>query len=287
MSRRILFANSPSGEDIAERFRRHNEKRDRAIGTQRIGALNKLFSDRYGGREGYVFPDDDAGTEDLEILLQHYRGNNPLAMRRIIKLRAPWMGEAEAAQLLEKVENYPRRWRAEKLGRLLNFTGAEWKRLLLRTIAPVDMTKDERRKFSTKLNTEKRRLRRRAKGMKTRTEWLEENKANRTKPWEEQGISRTTWYRRRSRNVPETLPNDHETGLAAIKISIEQSDQSHHNKPRGGGVVAEQRKSRGSVTSTYTVQIPKPPRGNVAAATHDGVAKPVSGDLDRKQRKSA
>jgi hypothetical protein len=216
VNRRSLFANSSGDDDIAEKFRRHIEKRDRAIGTQRIGALNKLFSDRYGGREGYVFPDDDAGAEDLEILLQHYRTTNPLAMRRIIKLRAPWMSEAEAAQLLEKVETYPRRWRAETLGRLLNFTGDEWKRLRLRTIAPVDMTDDERRKFSTQLNTEKRRLRRLAKGMKTRAEWLEEN--NRTKPWEELGISKATYYRRRSRNVPETPPNDHETGLAAIKI---------------------------------------------------------------------
>jgi hypothetical protein len=276
----------PEESDTAERFRRHIEARDRAIGRQRIGDLHRLFSDRYGGsRESYVFPDDDAGTEDLIILLQHYRANNPLAMRRIIKLRAPWMSEAEAAHTLEQVEAYPRRWRSETLGGLLNLTGDEWKRLRLRTIAPVDMTKDERRAFSTKLNTERRRLRRLAKGMKTRTEWLEENKTNRTKPWEELGISKATYYRRRSRNVPETPPNDRETGLAAIKISIEQSDQSHRNQPRGQRSGGRAKKSRAETSaSTKTAQPSKLPR-YAATAAHDGMAKP--GNVDRKQRKSA
>jgi hypothetical protein len=59
--------------DISERFRRANEKRNRAIGTQRIGDLNKLFAYRYrGNREDYIFPEDDAGLEDLKILLHHY-----------------------------------------------------------------------------------------------------------------------------------------------------------------------------------------------------------------------
>jgi hypothetical protein len=190
--------------------------------------------------------------------------------------------------MLEQVEAYPRRWRSETLGGLLNVTGDEWKRLRLRTIAPVDMTKDERRRFSTKRNTERRRLRRLAKGMKTRTEWLEENKTNRTKPWEELGISKATYYRRRSRNVPETSPREHETGVAAIKISIEQSDQSHRNKPRSQRSGGREKKSRGSTsTSTNTAQIPKPPRDNVATATHNGIAKPVSRNVDRKKRKSA
>jgi hypothetical protein len=60
---------SSDGEtDFAERFKRTIERRDRAIGTQRIGDLNRLFACRYGGnRESYVFPDDDAGLEDLKI----------------------------------------------------------------------------------------------------------------------------------------------------------------------------------------------------------------------------
>ena len=131
----------PKDEDIAELFQRRIERKNRAIGTQRIGDLNRLFSRRYGGsRESYAFPDDDAGLEDLKILLHHYALNNPLAMPRIIKLRAPWMNKAAAARLLEQIEAFPQKWRADTLGQKLNPTGAEWRILRLRTIAPVDMT---------------------------------------------------------------------------------------------------------------------------------------------------
>ena len=57
-------------------------KAERAIGKQRIGALNKLFAYRYGGaRDDYVFPDDDAELEDLKLLLNHYAWTNPWPSR--------------------------------------------------------------------------------------------------------------------------------------------------------------------------------------------------------------
>lgn len=34
-----------------------------------------------------------------------------------------------------------------------------------------------------------------------RADWLAENSARRTKPWEAEGVSRATWYRRR-KNAP-------------------------------------------------------------------------------------
>ena len=100
----------PDDDGVAELFWRAVERKNRAIGTQRIGDLNKLFARRYGAnRESYVVPDDDAGLEDLKILLHHYALNNPLAMSRIIKLRAPWMNEAAAARLLEQIEAFPQK----------------------------------------------------------------------------------------------------------------------------------------------------------------------------------
>jgi hypothetical protein len=189
---------SSDGEtDFAERFKRTIERRDRAIGTQRIGDLNRLFACRYGGnRESYVFPDDDAGLEDLKILLHHYALNNPLAMTRIIKLRAPWVNEATAARLLEQIEAFSQKWRADTLGRKLNFTGAEWLALRLRTIAPVDMTREKRVAYSQALARQRRQIKRRSKGKALRADWLAENNANQTKPWVALSISRRTWYRR-------------------------------------------------------------------------------------------
>ena len=137
-----------SNDAIVDLFQRTIERRNRAIGKQRIGDLNKLFAHRYRARrEDYIFPDDDAGQEDLKILLHHYALNNPLAMPRIIKMRAPWVQDASG--LLAQIDTYPRKWRSETLGKLLRVTAAEWRALRLRTISPIDMTTEERRQELT------------------------------------------------------------------------------------------------------------------------------------------
>jgi hypothetical protein len=159
----------------------------------RIGDLNKLYADRYRGtREDYQFPDDDSGREDLRILLEHYALNNPQAAPRILARRAPW---ANAGGLIEQIEINPRRYKAGTLGRLLRFTGEEWRRLRLRTIEPIDMTKAERRAYSQALYIERRRRKRR---QTTRADYLAKS-LSRSKPWETEGISRSTWERRQKR----------------------------------------------------------------------------------------
>lgn len=176
-------------------------------GRLRIGELNKLFGFRYGnGRpHEYVLPDDDAGREDLEILIQHYGHTNPYKMPQIIKLRAPWMEIDKAGSLIERVNAFPRQWRAETLGRLQNLTKTEWQQLDLRTIAPVDMTKEERqqeRKLRARLRKQHRR---RQQGRKSRSEYLANSKA-RNKPWEAAGMSRATWYRQQQKSVRQVCP---------------------------------------------------------------------------------
>lgn len=141
------------------------------VGKIRIGALNKIFAGRYGGREAWTFPDDDAGREDLRILLDHYHWTNPLNAPRILKLRAPWMSENEAEGVLSHVEAFPRKYRSATLGNLLRFTGAEWRRWRVRTIAPIDMSAEERRQDHKICNRRKVRAERRKAGMKPRAEY--------------------------------------------------------------------------------------------------------------------
>ena len=113
-------------------------KPDELIRRLRIGDLNKLFAIRYrGSREGWQFPDDDSGLEDLKVLAHHY-SHNPGALPRIIKLRAPW---ADVEAIICEVEAYPRKWRSATLGRWLNYMGKEHRQLRLRTISPVDMSR--------------------------------------------------------------------------------------------------------------------------------------------------
>jgi hypothetical protein len=135
--------------------------------------------------------------EDLKILLHHYSLNNPLAIPRIIKNRALW---ANAQRLQEEIDAYPRKWRTNTLGRLLRVTGVEWRMLRLRTIAPIDMTKEEGRAYSRQLYRERRRAKLR---QVSRAEYLAANYLSRTRPWEAEGISRRTWERRRVSQTPQ------------------------------------------------------------------------------------
>lgn len=166
------------------------------VGKLRISALNKIFADRYGGRESYIFPDDDAGLEDLKLLLDAYDWTNPIKIPRIIALRAPWMDGDAAEGMMSHIEAFPCRYTPKRLGELLRYTGAEWRRLRTRGISPIDMSALERRQDSQMCNRLKVRAERRQAGMKSRTEYLA-NSLSRTKPWVAEGISRKTWERRR------------------------------------------------------------------------------------------
>jgi len=96
------------------------KNKDQIVGKIRIGSLNKLFAYRYGGCPtncGWQFPDDDAGLEDLKILLHHYRFTFAHKMPHVMKLRAPWATD----KVLEQVCAHPRKWKSKRLGRLLNY----------------------------------------------------------------------------------------------------------------------------------------------------------------------
>jgi hypothetical protein len=162
------------------------------VGRLRIGDLNKLFRDRYGGN---VYPDDDDGRHSLMILLQHYARNNPLKVMKIIEFRAPWMPQDEIDELLGEIADNPRSWRAKTLGRELNFTGSEWRRLRLRTIAPINMTKAERDQDTRLRKRQRMRIKRREENRTPRAAWLAASKS-RTKPWIAAGFHcRRTWER--------------------------------------------------------------------------------------------
>jgi hypothetical protein len=139
-------------------------------------------------------------------------------MPHVMKLRAPWATD----KVLEQVCAHPRKWKSERLGRLLNLTGKEWRELRIR-IAPVDMSKEERQDYSRILSNGKRLKKRRTQGMKSRAEYLEANKLSQTKPWVAEGISRTTWYERRKKD---------RTGLAAI-----HKNNAHDGLVRSGHAV--------------------------------------------------
>ena len=111
-------------------------------------------------------------------------------MPHVMKLRAPWATD----KVLEEVLAHPRKWKSERLGRLVNLTGEEWRKLRI-SIAPVDMSKEERRDYSRILSNGKRLKKRRTQGMKSRAEYLEANSLSQMNLGR-QGISRPLGNRR-------------------------------------------------------------------------------------------
>ena len=80
-------------------------------------------------RHGYTLPDDDAGREYLEIVVQHIRGRHPgKPVQRAIawaSLRAPWATEIEVREIAERAIAKPIRWKADELADELGVTLAE------------------------------------------------------------------------------------------------------------------------------------------------------------------
>jgi hypothetical protein len=177
----------------------------------RLGDLKRLFRKRYG----HTLPDDDAGREDLrELLLPISLGSEAgRKMENAVAVWAPWMATDEAQQLIDQINLTPTQHRkptARDLGERLRLTYEQRKALGIRTIAPCDMSDEElhdRRKARRAYLQWKRRQ---AKGGMTRAEYSSKS-LTRLQPWDAQGISRRTWYRRRG------------TSLKLIKLNIEAS----------------------------------------------------------------
>lgn len=204
----------------------------------RLGDLRNIFRARYGP----VLPDDDAGRADLELLLDcvSFVPDPKYRMKNIIEVWAPWMDTPEAYELVEAVlrkPDYIRKIKADDLGKLINLTYAERKKLGIRTIAPADLTPEEfeeKRKERRKEKESARQTRRRRKaGAKSRTASLAH-----VKPWEREGISRATWYRRRETGretgpYANKLLDSKRTELS--RVSVESQLEIEKGSGRKGG----------------------------------------------------
>jgi hypothetical protein len=90
----------------------------------------------------------------------------------------------------------PIKLKADTLAKRLGVTNAERTALRFSTIGAADLTRADRAKAKRKRKTDAERDRRRRKGAVPRAQYLA-NALSRTRPWETEGISRSTWERRR------------------------------------------------------------------------------------------
>jgi hypothetical protein len=171
-----------------------------AVHRVRVGHVRSLLRDRYGA----VVPDDDAGNEDLRILL-HCKANACKPENRVdrlikeIEAMAPWMSSIKARTIAEQISAKPLKVTSDWLGKVLNVDADTRDRLAIWQIGAVDLDAAGRRERALQRRRERDRERKRKQRQcQPRAEWLAQHSREREKPWESLGISRRTYYRRLS-----------------------------------------------------------------------------------------
>jgi len=134
-----------------------------------------------------------------------HNGQNSRDPAGALKLAAERMGgslsDGEADAILETADALRQRRTADKLAQFLGVTFPQRRALGITTIGSIDITKGTRTLLRKRKKRRYNEQRRRAQGARPRTEYAE-NSLMRTKPWEAEGMSRRTWYRKRRGTSP-------------------------------------------------------------------------------------
>lgn len=165
------------------------------LAVLRLKEFERLLSVRYGR----TLPDDDAGEDELFIAVQFISQLQGDITEKVVawaRVWAPWCSPENAALLAAKALRHRYRFKADVLAERVGLTYAERMALDIRTIGSTDVGPAERERLRRQRYNAKRREKRRAAGVKPR-EMYEQNSIESEAPWEAEGISRSTWQRRR------------------------------------------------------------------------------------------
>jgi len=170
----------------------------------RLGHVRKLLQFRYG----VELPYDDAGIEDLRILLHvkaqcYAPDRREKALLDEISLTAPWLAKDKAEQIAAKIAANPIKLTADTLGssKMLNLDWMTREQLRIWQIGAMDAPADYRKQKRRQRDRERKWCKRRAEGRIDRAEYLAAHSANRTKPWVREGISRRAYYYRKAKGT--------------------------------------------------------------------------------------
>lgn len=186
----------PSGVGKHDEIRRrYSRKIDGfSFDALRFRELNKLARHRHPDGSDYMLPEAPSVRHLAVAIITHQRPNNKLRwLIWFCRERAPWLdpNEINIAQL------YPDK--AEPLGKKLQLTAAERTSLRITTIAPCDQTPAEReaarKERKRQRDRDRRRRQRAAAGGIPRAQYEATSKSQK-RPWEAEGMSKRTWYRR-------------------------------------------------------------------------------------------
>ncbi|MET4490695.1 hypothetical protein [Bradyrhizobium sp. LA7.1] len=162
----------------------------------RLRELERLWSVRYGG----TLPNDDAGADDLWIaaqLISRRQGDIPAKVVAWARVWAPWCSAGEAAALAAHVVRRPYKFTADVLADKVGLAYAERQALGIKAIGSTDVGPAERERLRRQRSRANEKKKRHDNGVIPRELYDEQNSNERLRPWEDEGISRATWYRRR------------------------------------------------------------------------------------------
>jgi hypothetical protein len=210
----------------------------------RYGALLRLFRHRWGNE----LPDDDAGRDDLWLLVTNVSlaaAEPEKKMRHVIEVWAPWMSAEEREAYTKHVwglDIYERTPTALELGKRLGLTNAEREALKLWPFRPIDKTEEEIAEQAKARERERRAHKRRERGVRAREAYLAEL-ASRPQPWIAEGISRRTWERRRKGvSADQRSVSQGESEIIVFKQRTHVASPNMGNLRKGatkGGVLVE------------------------------------------------
>jgi hypothetical protein len=184
-----------------------------------LGELNRVFRDRWGPE----FPQgDDWALENLETLLR-YHALHPTHGREHVKhcieTRAPWLTQEQSELYISDASLDARYlWLgADELRERVWLRNTDRERLKAWHIPPCDLSQAQVVRQRKNKKRTRDRLRRAKAGARSRSIYLRDS-LSASKPWELEGISRRTWYRRRRGTSPRQLlstlnPKPHSVAL--------------------------------------------------------------------------
>jgi len=181
----------------------------------RVAELERLALDRYGERFPDCIPDTPDGRKLIRAVAEHLVIQRGAAdpKRRVAgwcAARVRWMTERQALAVATHALNPDKRLNkgrnahgglqmadAEVLGGYVGLKMKTRTRLKITTIGATDCSREQRKLLRRAKQRDCKTKCRRARGQVTRSEYLA-NSLSRTKPWEQDGISRATWFRKRN-----------------------------------------------------------------------------------------
>lgn len=196
-SERFMLGNVIMKEKPARKRARRSDW-EHSIELQRLREIEKVIKSRHGAH----IPDPE-GTDDLDTCTAYVRAaalarsGQPLG--NWCARWAPWI-DPVSVELIENEAAWRRKMiGADAVAKLLFVSMEERTALGLKTIGAFDVPKEERQKLAkeTKRERDKNRQadKRKAEGRNDRASY-EAASISAAKPWEAEGVSRRTWYRR-------------------------------------------------------------------------------------------